>query len=165
MGGTDFIENPGPYLHRSSKKAPYLGVLSTPPGFKVPASGAPVPPLPAEERPMSREAAVQAYAARLDALNALGLSGPGADPPEMESPPEEVPKDLERVETVVPPLMDVQEEQVLVEAVTGADTSGNIAFLPSRTGPFQTISTPLYPKDKQPLDEERQVRTPRWRGG
>lgn len=41
MGGTDNIENPGPYLHRNSKKVPYMGVLS-------------------------REDAVKAYMAQLD---------------------------------------------------------------------------------------------------
>lgn len=143
MGGTDNIENPGPYLHRNSRKAPHLGVLSAPASFKIPASGAPLPPLPMEPRSLSREETVQAYADRLDALNALGLSGPSADPPEAQEDPAGGDADS-TVSLEVSP----------------------IAFVPSRSGPFQTITVPLYPKGQERAGEEADpVRTPRWRGG
>jgi hypothetical protein len=163
MGGTDNIENPGPYLHRSSKKAPHMGILSTPPSFKVPASGVPLPPLPVEDRPMSREETVQAYAARLDALNAMGLSGPGADPPDIELEVEE-PLEVTEPALVAADGRDASEEPAQEGA--GEDKSASIAFVPSRTGPFQTISVPLYPKGQEENElEARPVKTPRWRGG
>ncbi len=179
MGGTDNIENPGPYLHRSSKKAPHLGILTTPAGFKLPASGVPLPTLPVEDRPMSREETVQAYAARLDALSAMGMSGPGADPPEDEAS-EAAAGPAEAREALPAPAPEVlpdpdADEAVLVEVAVGADAEAAageekesaLAFIPSRTGPFQTISVPLYPKgkEKEGVTEEPSIRTPRWRGG
>lgn len=44
MGGTDFIENPGPYRHRNSRKAPHLGVLSREESSQSPADLAPFEP-------------------------------------------------------------------------------------------------------------------------
>lgn len=156
MGGTDYIENPGPYLHRSSKKAPRMGVLTTPTAFKVPASGVPLPTLPIESRSVSREEAVQAYAARLDALNAV-------DPEKLEEA--EVADLLESKVAEEPEPIPVA---ALVDTGMGPESepaASSIAFVPSRSGPFQTIGVPLYPKAPKALEEEPSIRTPRWRGG
>lgn len=144
MGGTDNIENPGPYLHRSSKKAPRLGVLSAPPSFKIPASGTPLPPLASEGRPMSRDEAVQAYAARLDALK------------EIDAIVEEVSPEVSFPGSPAAAATDPLDPD-------SPDKLSLIPYLPSRSGPFQTITVPLYPDQVVPEDGE--ARTPRWRGG
>lgn len=172
MGGTDYIENPGPYLHRSSKRAPHMGVLSTPFLAKLPAAGAPLPPLPPldESRFATREEAIKAYAARLDALKALDeaaksevRTAPPAASETTATAPAEAGKDFETV-------MESLEEESLEPALAADGTTGSSPqanpLVPDRSGPFEPVSTPLYPAEHsigRPNDNG--IRTPRWRGG
>lgn len=169
MGGTDYIENPGPYLHRNSKRAPHMGVLSTPFQTKLPASGVPLPPLD-EGRFATREEAIQAYAARLDALRALDEAVKAEAQPALpmaaeaaQAPPPERPESFEEA-------MESMEEAVLEPVLVADGTHGSAPqanpLVPDRSGPFEPVSTPLYPAEHsigRPNDNG--IRTPRWRGG
>lgn len=188
MGGTDYIENPGPYLHRSSKRAPHMGVLSTPFQAKLPAPGVPLPPLD-ESRFASREDAIQAYAARLDALRALDGSAmadaqPAPDPqPALPQAAEAAQADPPEALETFEEKMESMEEAVLQPVVAANGTSGQeMAFsgtltaaggdpkpnplVPDRSGPFEPVSTPLYPAEHDiGRPNGNGIRTPRWRGG
>lgn len=161
MGGTDNIENPGPYLHRHSKKVPYMGVLSSATSsLRQPASGVPLPDaLPGGFQ--SREEAIKAYMAHLDAVNRPEAQEPPPEPPG----PEDDGLDRSGVEPV---------EAKPVEAGAGPVTAddkprapgGLIDIFPNRNGPFVPISVPLYPMETGAEAEDlTAARTPRWRGG
>lgn len=150
MGGTDNIENPGPYLHRNSKKVPYMGVLSSATStLRQPASGIPLPDaVPGGFQ--SREEAMKAYMAHLDTVN-----GPEAQesPPDPAHPPADDGLDP-------PGIKPIEAGSKPLEAATLHD------LFPNRNGPFAPISVPLYPMEAGAEAEDLSAaRTPRWRGG